>query len=840
VISCSSQRRRELLDRSPLLGIDFVEIDPTDKRRLHAYLLDKPEVVAPTPTAIAESIDRRNVKFIGGTRRTLTARSVEAATDDFGIEHLVIVVERLGDRSSYRLVIEDERFDRRLNTATFSFAATCSSIGDCAAPKAECPPETGASPPIDYLAKDYASFRQLLVDHMDAVSPAWGGAHPADFTTAILEVLAYEGDRLSYMQDVVANERTLRHARLRESAVRHARLVDYHADNGSSARTFLRIAVSGPVVVEPGGRAFTRVTDPSIRVRPGLTSAEADVAADIADESFLVLPRTRTRGASAAERSWRLDASLNSIAIHTWGEDVCCLPTGSTSAVLAGDLSSRLAVGDFLGMREARGLRAEGEAGRQREADPDKVFVVKLTKVALLPADVVAHDSGEPLTQVTWDDRDALSRPLCVTDGDVQAPVAEAFGNLVLVEHGRAASEDLDLPDDLADEPRQWPEVYRQRLATPGLLVSRDDGVPPPCRAPRRRSLDLEGEALDSGFVDLSASHHLDPNPRSGPARVGLRRRPDGIRWTQQESLLLSGSNDQHFVVEIDDDGRGWIRFGDDDRGSRPAEADGTGSGIEFDVDYCIGDPVAGNVGADTLGHVEVASGPSAVISVTNPVAAAGGRRPESIASIKDNAPRSLRETRRAVRTEDYAGFATRETSVQRARARFEWTGSWTTVSVVADAQGATALADADAQALQRCLDSVRLAGYPVQIDRPAYVPLDVILAICVERGHEPYEVLAEVAVALGSGCDEGGRLGFFHPDRLTFGQPIWLSDIVASAASVDGVSSVRPRRFQRLYARSSDLRRGVIPMHRTEIARLDNDDARPENGSLRLDLVTP
>ena len=330
MIVCSSHRRRELLDSSPLLGIDFIEIDPTDLRRLRVYLLDKADTTAPTPSDVANDIDPKQVTFEGGVRRTVAAASVQAETDDFGIEHLVIVVKQSGDRSSYRLVIDDERFDRELRAASFSFAATCTTIGDCEETIAQCMPETVPSPPIDYLAKDYASFRQLLVDHMDRTSPTWGGAHPAEFGAAIVETLAYEGDRLSYMQDVVANERTLRHARLRESAVRHARLIDYHADDGSSARAFLRIAVSGPVTVAPDARAFTRITDPATRLPPGLTTDQAAIAANVADESFVVMSRTRTRGSAIADRSWQLVESLNTIAIHTWGEDECCLPTGTT------------------------------------------------------------------------------------------------------------------------------------------------------------------------------------------------------------------------------------------------------------------------------------------------------------------------------------------------------------------------------------------------------------------------------------------------------------------------------------------------------------------------------
>ena len=99
--------------------------------------------------------------------------------------------------------------------------------------------------------------------------------------------------------------------------------------------------------------------------------------------------------------------------------------------------------------------------------------------------------------------------------------------------------------------------------------------------------------------------------------------------------------------------------------------------------------------------------------------------------------------------------------------------------------------------------------------------------------------MISEVSDTLGSRFDPNGRPGFFHPDRLSFGQPIWLSEVVAAAAGVEGVVSVRPRRFKRQYSTISQLESGIIRMHRFEIARLDNDPVQPENGTLRLELVT-
>ena len=58
-----------------------------------------------------------------------------------------------------------------------------------------------------------------------------------DLGTALVELLAYAADHLSYQQDAVANEAYLETARRRVSVRRHARLVDYRMHDGASART---------------------------------------------------------------------------------------------------------------------------------------------------------------------------------------------------------------------------------------------------------------------------------------------------------------------------------------------------------------------------------------------------------------------------------------------------------------------------------------------------------------------------------------------------------------------------------------------------------------------------
>src|SRR5579875_3863179 len=110
------------------------------------------------------------------------------------------------------------------------------------------------TPVIDYLSKDYASFRRMMLDHLAQRVPTWQEPSEADLGNVLVEVLAYAADYLSYYQDAVATEAYLGTARRRESLRRHARLLDYPAHDGCTARVWLHIAVNAPTVLARGLR----------------------------------------------------------------------------------------------------------------------------------------------------------------------------------------------------------------------------------------------------------------------------------------------------------------------------------------------------------------------------------------------------------------------------------------------------------------------------------------------------------------------------------------------------------------------------------------------------------
>jgi hypothetical protein len=131
-----------------------------------------------------------------------------------------------------------------------------------------------------------------------------------------------------------------------------------------------------------------------------------------------------------------------------------------------------------------------------------------------------------------------------------------------------------------------------------------------------------------------------------------------------------------------------------------------------------------------------------------------------------------------------------------------------------------------------------RRIGYDLAVGSAHHVPLDVALTVCVLPDYLQGHVKAALLNLFSNRRLPDGRLGFFHPDNLTFGQGILLSKLVALARSVPGVENVVVKGLHR-YGEppNQEIENGILPLGPFEIACLDNDPGFPENGQLQLDM---
>jgi len=132
-----------------------------------------------------------------------------------------------------------------------------------------------------------------------------------------------------------------------------------------------------------------------------------------------------------------------------------------------------------------------------------------------------------------------------------------------------------------------------------------------------------------------------------------------GIYYSYSQSLIDNGSYDSVFTTVNDADGYTYVLFGDGINGRIPP------SSVAITATYRVGNGADGNVAANTISSqlTNTVSG----VSVNNASDAAGGSDAESNDSIRYNAPRALRASRRAVSLKDYGYLALNVTGVAKA-----------------------------------------------------------------------------------------------------------------------------------------------------------------------------
>ncbi len=200
---------------------------------------------------------------------------------------------------------------------------------------------------------------------------------------------------------------------------------------------------------------------------------------------------------------------------------------------------------------------------------------------------------------------------------------------------------------------------------------------------------------------------------------------------------------------------------------------------------------------------------------------------------VRNYAPYAFQTQERAVTVEDYAAMAGRHPEVQKAVAVRRWTGSWHTTFIAVDRKGNKAVDVPFIAELRQFLERFRLAGHDLEIIPPVFVPLDIILDICLKPDYSRSQVKLSLLKVFSNQNLVAGEQGFFHPDRWTFGQTVHCSRLIATAMAVPGVRWVEPKRVKRWLRQDATEVKETLTMGMMEIARLDNDPNAPENGKI-------
>jgi hypothetical protein len=768
-------------------GIDFVEIASPDQATLVVHFLNQVPLQGtltgsdPVTIAGGESVPAVPV-------RPVTA--ADWAVDDDGRPLLTLTTGFAGDFSAYLLAIASPALDPFYAAVRFTFKAGCPSTLDCARPAAA-GSAPGGGPVIDYLAKDFTSFRRALLDYSASAYPDWVERDEPDLGMMLVELLSAVGDDLSYLQDRVASEATLETATQMRSLIRHARLVDYEPRPATSARVLLQVDVS-VASLPAGGLVLAPQPDGTVL---GFELGDGLLAADASAPST-VQPR--------ADPRWnRLDHTASPpvprITPYLWDDSQRVLPAGSVQT---------WARGHGFGFEPGTAILIDTTA--PSPVDPPAREVVHLTG---------AHEETDtlynvPVTRLTWDPAEALSE-----DHDLTRTVMA--GNLIAASEGRRYVEtfDTDAGSPLAAVTRTGPdgsEVCLHTL-TRGRLAWLDHGG---ATTPEVTVVQLSQDPLDPARPWRWRRRLLDADLFEEAFTV------DPVRFT---NLRADGPAGPPWW-EYDGDDADSLRFGDGTFGERPPD------GATFQVTYRVTAGAAGNVAADTVVGVDQPLA-GIVLAVTNPFPATGGTDAEPADRIRARAPYAFRARQfRAVRAEDYTAAAEELDWVLDAGTTIRWTGSWLTVFTTAQPAGTEGITVDEHLALAELLGRRRLAGYEVYSPSPRYAALDLVVAVCAEPRALRGEVAAAVLAELGAGRRADGRPAFFAPGQFRFGAPLERSQLEAAVQRADGVDGVTTVRYRRRgHAADYAPMPETVTVGRDEIIRADSDPSFPDRGSVRV-----
>lgn len=778
-------RRGELIRSTTLNGIDFVAVDAADSTKLQVHFLNSVDLSGAKVTA----------SISGGD--SVPAVPVDAITpadwgsDAEGRPVLALSAQIAGDFSDYTLTLsippaDPQLIDLVFASSRFSFKANCPSDFDCAPPPLSCPPDDTAVPPIDYLAKDYLSFRRALLDFSSLRYPDWVERSEADFGLMFAEVLAAAADDLSYLQDRVAAEAMLETATQRRSLVSLARLVDYEPRPATSGTTWLQLTVSAAGTVAPGIQVSAPAPD------GGLIPFE--IGEGLADSLPVQVDKVWNHG----------------ILPYWFDDEDRCLSAGATEMWVAGD---------GFGFTDGQPILIQTDLPGHSQRR-----LVHLVAVA----GVVGFEATDPLfgnapvTRIRWRSEGALDRAIDLTRTTLGGNLVKATQGARVIETFAIGSRPPSAPSAVIAIARRGPNgdeatpnwVHRYPLGrAPLAWLAGEKAQDPPL--PEMALLQTMPSARRWNF----AAHLLDSDPTDRVVTV------DPVAW--RAVGFTDTGTPTHY--EVDGDGGSTIRFGDDVFGAAPAEQD------VFTLTYRVGVGAAGNVAEDTITRVDPATA-GVVTGARNPFAVTDGADSETRDQIVRRAPQAFRAWQfRAVRPEDYEAHAETLSWVQEAGTSFRWTGSWLTVFTAADPRGAERVDLARELELVELLNRRRLAGYESYAPPPQYLSLDLLIEICAQPGWLDGDVEAGVLARLGS-ADRGGTSGFFFADRFTFGSPLYRSRLEAAIQEVPGVLGVRSITYRQRgsFSGFADMPEAVTPGSR-QIVRVDNDPDWPERGTIQV-----
>lgn len=259
--------------------------------------------------------------------------------------------------------------------------------------------------------------------------------------------------------------------------------------------------------------------------------------------------------------------------------------------------------------------------------------------------------------------------------------------------------------------------------------------------------------------------------------------------WDKVEDFDSSKPGDAHYTV---DSNVGRVRFGDGVNGKIPPAGEDN-----ITISYSSGGGVRGNVEPHAINRVldELIGG----VTVENRKAASGGEKAETLEEAKIRARKYLRESYRAVTSEDYENLTMKTPGLRVSRAKAipgyhpdqkrEFPGIVTVIVVPESQYDEPEPSAGFLKTVYRHLDKHRLLTTEVFVMPPAYVGVSVTATLRIKPKSDPDrvrhdvgEVLKDFLNPINGGVDRKG---------WRFGRPVYRSEVYKIIDGVEGVDYV-------------------------------------------------
>lgn len=357
------------------------------------------------------------------------------------------------------------------------------------------------------------------------------------------------------------------------------------------------------------------------------------------------------------------------------------------------------------------------------------------------------------------------------------------YGNVVPVTHGATAPDEI-LGDGDPSQPSQRFLLHRPRLA----------------------------------FVP-------DPTAERG-VRAAVEVFVDDERWTEVTTLADSTRADKHYVLDIDENERGFVQFGDGTFGAQPASGRNN-----IRARYRVGHGVAANVDADAIAQMPQAL--PFLQATFNGVAAGGGGERETPADVRRSAAHRVRTQGRAVSLADYADLALTFGGIAKARADWDWEGDRRSVLLTLAAAGGGALAGELKETVYAFLAERSAAGARLRVRDYRRLPIRLALQVTVQKNFTQAEVLRRLWRALGADESDGVR-GYFDFGARELGEDLFLSSVYRIVEDTRGVENALATEFHIEGESAVVADRIAIP---ADALATGGDATDPARGRLSLQL---